>query len=639
MYLPRGKANERRKETRMMKARFVGVWIAGCVICFAGVARAAEITPAEMLGLRPTQQGVNFSTPSAQETAACQVEGINGANNVRGYLLRDPKGRALRRILDTNGDGRVDVWSYYLDGVEVYREMDTAFEGKATQFRWLNAGGSKWGVDLNKDGKIDTWKMISAEEASQEVLQALITRDYPRFQALFITGQDVTDLGLPQQEIARIQESIKNAPAKFQDAVAKLPNLSDKTRWLHLETPAPMCVLAEQGGTKYDIVKYNRATILCETNSKHDWIQSGEMIMAHADCWRIIEAPSAGDGTGTQETTSTDPVLQAALDQLGKFDESFSKRAAGASSPKEITEYNLERATLVEGIYGKVKKDDEKEQYVRQIADCLGAAAQNSPEGDIRGYERLVKLEKLLTAASPGTQVTAYVSFRAMGAENAMNLAKRGADVNKLQDQLLQRLAKFVETFPQAEDAPEALMQLGMVSEFVNKEVDAKKWYEMLIKQFHAHPHAVKAQGALKRLDLEGKSLELAGPTMDGGTFNIAQLHGKVVIVYYWASWNKERTVGDFASLKRMQKDYASRGVELVCVNLDNTAAEAAAFLQQNPSPSVQLFVPGGLDSPLAAQYGIMVLPNLFLVDKDGKVASRTVQVGNLEDELKKRLN
>ena len=619
-----------------MKARFVGVWIAGCVICFAGVARAADVTPAEMLGLRPTQQGVNFSTPSAPETAACQVEAINGANNVRGYLLRDPKGRPLRRILDTNGDGRVDMWSYYLDGFEVYRETDSTFEGKANQFRWLNAGGSKLGVDLNKDGKIDTWTMISAEEASQEVLQALITRDYPRFQALFITGKDVADLGMPEQEVTRIKESIKNAAAKFQDAVTKLPNLNDKTRWLHLETPSVQCVLAEQGGTKYDILKYNRATILCETNGKHDWIQSGEMIFVHTGCWRIIEAPSAGDGTGTQETTSSDPVLQAALDELGKFDASFSKRAEGTSSPKEIMEYNLNRATLVEGIYGKVKKDDEKEQYVRQIADCLGAAAQNSPEGDTHGYDRLVKLEKLLP---PGTQITAYVSFRTMGAENAMNLAKRGADVNKLQDQLLQRLAKFVETYPQAEDAPEALMQLGMVSEFVNKEVDAKKWYEMLIKQFHAHPHAIKAQGALKRLDLEGKALELAGPTMDGGTFNIAQLRGKIVIVYYWASWNKERTVGDFASLKLMQKNYASRGVELVCVNLDNTAAEAAAFLQQSPSPSVQLFQPGGLESPLATQYGIMVLPNLFLVDKEGKVASRTVQVGNLEDELKKRLN
>ena len=39
------------------------------------------------------------------------------------------------------------------------------------------------GIDLNKDGKIGTWTMISAEVFNKEVQQALITRDYPRFQA------------------------------------------------------------------------------------------------------------------------------------------------------------------------------------------------------------------------------------------------------------------------------------------------------------------------------------------------------------------------------------------------------------------------------------------------------------------------
>jgi hypothetical protein len=43
-----------------------------------------------------------------------------------------------------------------------------------------------------------------------------------------------------------------------------------------------------------------------------------------------------------------------------------------------------------------------------------------------------------------------------------------------------------------------------------------------------------------------------------------------------------------------------------------------------------------GLDGPLATQYGITVLPNLFIVGKDGKVASRTAQINTLEDDLKK---
>jgi hypothetical protein len=41
----------------------------------------------------------------------------------------------------------------------------------------------------------------------------------------------------------------------------------------------------------------------------------------------------------------------------------------------------------------------------------------------------------------------------------------------------------------------------------------------------------------------------------------------------------------------------------------------------------------------LATQYGVMVLPNLFLVGRDGKVVSRTVQVATLEDEVRKLVN
>jgi hypothetical protein len=117
-------------------------------------------------------------------------------------------------------------------------------------------------------------------------------------------------------------------------------------------------------------------------------------------------------------------------------------------------------------------------------------------------------------------------------------------------------------------------------------------------------------------------------------------VRNRVVVVYYWASWNRERCIGDFATLKSLQENYGSKGLALVCVNLDNTAEVATNFLRQYPLPeAAQLFQPGGLESPLATQYGVMVLPNLFLVDKDGKVISRTIQqVSSLDEELRKHL-
>jgi len=150
-------------------------------------------------------------------------------------------------------------------------------------------------------------------------------------------------------------------------------------------------------------------------------------------------------------------------------------------------------------------------------------------------------------------------------------------------------------------------------------------------------PLADKAEGALRRIDLEGKPITLTGATLNGGSFDIAQLRGKIVIVYYWASWNQQ-SVGDFARLKLLLNTYGGKGVELVCVNLDNSPPEANSALDRASIPGVQLFAPGGLDSPLATQYGIMVLPNMFLVDKTGTVLSRNMQLANLEDEIKKAL-
>ena len=46
----------------------------------------------------------------------------------------------------------------------------------------------------------------------------------------------------------------------------------------------------------------------------------------------------------------------------------------------------------------------------------------------------------------------------------------------------------------------------------------------------------------------------------------------------------------------------------------------------------------GGLDSRLATQYGVMVLPSVFVVGKDGKCVSKSAQISSLEEEIKKRL-
>jgi hypothetical protein len=120
-----------------------------------------------------------------------------------------------------------------------------------------------------------------------------------------------------------------------------------------------------------------------------------------------------------------------------------------------------------------------------------------------------------------------------------------------------------------------------------------------------------------------------------GSRFDISSMHGKVVIVYYWDRSNQQ-SIGDFARLRELLRQYGAKGLELVCINLDNSPPLAGANLES--APGTQIAQAGGLDSPLANQYGIVVLPTMFLVGPDGKVVSRTVQIATVEDEIKKLL-
>ena len=162
-----------------------------------------------------------------------------------------------------------------------------------------------------------------------------------------------------------------------------------------------------------------------------------------------------------------------------------------------------------------------------------------------------------------------------MSTDYAAKLSAAKPDaIGKLQDEWRDKLKAFVETYPTADDAPDAILQLGMVGEFAGKEDEAKNWYQMLVQKHPKSTLAPKAQGAVRRLTSEGQPFQLSATTIkNGAPFNVANVKGKVVVVYYWASWNQQ-TAADFFTLMTLIKGNAGN-VEVVCVNLDQDIANA----------------------------------------------------------------
>src|SRR4051794_35180580 len=294
----------------------------GCLALWGSAAPAwAAPTVAQMLNFTPRQKGVGYATPAAEEQEKCKVELMKGATKGSGWLLRDPNGKVLRIFFDTNGYGKPNVWSYFKDGAEVYREVDSTYAGRPDQYRWLNAGGMKWGLDADRDGRIESWKAISPEEVSQELLQALIARDAARFQALLLTEAELKALELPADQAGRIRDSLKAAAARFEETATKLSaSLTAKANWIHLETQAPQCLPADQGGARSDLVKYTAGTILFENAGKNEWVQTGEIVQVGA-AWRLAEGPAPGATTiGAAESTGASPAALPLIEKLTALD-------------------------------------------------------------------------------------------------------------------------------------------------------------------------------------------------------------------------------------------------------------------------------------------------------------------------------
>ena len=182
-------------QTAPARVFFVFAVLTGLLLLEATGFAADAPSPKLALSFKPVQKNVEYDTPAAADVDKCQVK-VERRGKSSGWAVYGPAGQVLRRFVDTNSDNVVDQWRYFHMGLEVYRDIDSDFNNTVDQCRWLNTGGARWGIDSNEDGRIDSWKIISAEETAEQAVQALIRHDEQALRTLLVTRDDVRKLGL-----------------------------------------------------------------------------------------------------------------------------------------------------------------------------------------------------------------------------------------------------------------------------------------------------------------------------------------------------------------------------------------------------------------------------------------------------------
>lgn len=609
--------------------------------------QAASPTAEQALKLEPIQKNVDYDRPSADDAARCKIAARKVDGHV-GWVVEDPQGNMLRRFTDTNGDNMVDQWSYYKDGVEVYRDIDSNFNGKADQYRWFHLGGSRWGLDKDEDGVIENWKVISAEEVAAEAIAALATQDADRFAHLLLTADEVKSLGLGEARVRQLTEKLEKLSDEFK-AAAEQKGLSPKTRYVQFSAIQPGTVPAGTDASTLDLLVYENTMAVIETEGKHGQVQIGTLVRVDG-AWRLIDVPrpmtegqasvplagfffraGGSGGAGKMAANASSESMQKLYTELDKLD----KAAAEAATPEARAEFNGRRADMLEKIAEQARTPEERDMWTRQLADWISAGFQSGNFPD--GVKRLETMFERLKKAGDQKDSLAYVRFRQLLAENAQKMQATGADVPKLQAEWLKTLQHFVEEYPKAIDAAEAMLQLAMNNEFGGQEDEAKKWYGRIVSEFPEVASARKAAGAQTRLDSVGKVISFQGKSTTGETIDLAGQKGNAVAIYYWATWCQP-CKAELPALKELAAKYGKSGFSVIGVSLDYKLADLTAFLDDNRLPWPQIWEEGSLDSRPANQLGIVTVPTMLLLDRTGKVVNRNVRMVDLEAELKKLL-
>jgi len=373
------------------------------------------------------------------------------------------------------------------------------------------------------------------------------------------------------------------------------------------------------------------------------------LVMAAGLCAAGASAAEAapGKGVATDAAPGKSPAAKAdpfavpdgSPDELLKYLESVGDLEPPAGDRETLLQFSKKAARSILTATDKILAAKPSEnQAIEAVQWRIGALEMLVRSGDPQARARLDGL--------PGELEKAGWAKLARGARGMMlgsALEAFDGDDPKAFEPLIEQVKAYVSQGELGRAEIGLMMQAAFTAERLGTEL-AVRTYEDFAKLLSASQNkeiaAVGAtmQGAARRLTLVGKPMALAGVTLGGEKLDWAKYRGKVVLVTFWATWCGPCRE-EIKSIRKNYAAYRDKGFEVVAISIDKYRTQLEEYLKQAAFPWTVVFDQSlrseQADQTMATAYGVMQIPQLILVGKDGNVLALDVRGARLKKLLR----
>ena len=117
-----------------------------------------------------------------------------------------------------------------------------------------------------------------------------------------------------------------------------------------------------------------------------------------------------------------------------------------------------------------------------------------------------------------------------------------------------------------------------------------------------------------------GRAADFALPALSGGKVSLAEQRGKVVLVYFWATWcpycRRELPVG----VERITRERRGQPFTVLAVSIEEPKDLVASWVK---GAGVTMPVLLDYDGAVARDYRVTATPTTFLIGRDGRLVAR----------------